>query len=206
MSSSSSTNTTNRGGGLGSGSGGAAGTGPGTEWSTSFFGQTTLPTMTTTNQAEYDLLMLEINERSVRFLDAKPAVRNFFMRIDSIYYERDKSPHYYTEQPLNSARDPNGGGTTGTTGAGISISKHFKNKDKNWFSRSVKLEQTSVVNNTSSVQNHQQSSRSFEESEDPRFYELSSPSLHDRHFAGFKSLSNGPAKRLVPFHVILSFF
>lgn len=46
------------------------------------------------SQAEYDLLMLEINERSIRFLDAKPAVRNFFMRIDSIYYERNKSPQY----------------------------------------------------------------------------------------------------------------
>lgn len=35
-----------------------------------------------------------MNERSIRFLDAKPAIRNFFMKVDSIYYEREKNSQY----------------------------------------------------------------------------------------------------------------
>ena len=48
----------------------------------------------TTNQNESDPFMLEMNERSIKFLDSKPAVKNFFMRIDSITYEREKSCNY----------------------------------------------------------------------------------------------------------------
>lgn len=164
-----------------------------------------------TNQAEYDLLMLEINERSVRFLDAKPAVRNFFMRIDSIYYERDKSPHYYTEAPLNPGprdrRHNNGnvggsgisnGGVDGS--GGVSISNYFKNKDKNWFTRSFGRNST-----TANVVKPNRNRSVMDESDDPRLYELSSPSVHNRHFAGFRAnLTNtSTSNQVVPFKVTL---
>lgn len=88
-----------------------------------------LPEEKVVNPAEYDLLMLEINERSIRFLDAKPAVRSFFMCIDSIYYERDRSPHL--------CKDHSVGGQSELVG---SSSEHFRSRDKNWISKSFRLE------------------------------------------------------------------
>ncbi|RNA29620.1 UPF0378 protein KIAA0100-like, partial [Brachionus plicatilis] len=59
------------------------------------------------NQSETDPFMLEMNERSIKFLDSKPAVRNFFMKIDCIEYEREKSCHcsFYPRLGNESAND-----------------------------------------------------------------------------------------------------
>ncbi|CAF0888712.1 unnamed protein product [Brachionus calyciflorus] len=55
------------------------------------------------NSNESDPFMLEMNERSIKFLDSKPAMRNFFMKIDSISYEREKLCQYnfYPETNFN---------------------------------------------------------------------------------------------------------
>ena len=43
------------------------------------------------NQAELDLLLLDQNERSIKLLETPAAMRNFFMQIDHIFYERIKN-------------------------------------------------------------------------------------------------------------------
>lgn len=109
------------------------------------------PTMSTSTAAtsltDYDhLAMLEINdESSIRFLDAKPAVRSFFMRIDSIDYERDAHAEHLNEVPIGKAvvRALN------RNAGGISVSNHLKHRYKNnvtqWANRSMKVHASAAL-------------------------------------------------------------
>ena len=49
---------------------------------------------TVNNQAEMDLLTLDMNERSIKLLESPAAMRNFFLQIDSIFYERHEKNNY----------------------------------------------------------------------------------------------------------------
>jgi hypothetical protein len=68
------------------------------------------------NKAEFDLLQLQMNnssnERSsiIKLFEAKSAPKNFFMRIDSIYYERERDAHYKTYNSNSSGSVSNVGG------------------------------------------------------------------------------------------------
>ena len=60
--------------------------------------------LTSLNQAEYDLYMLNLTSDyvSIKFLDSQQASKNFFMQIDSIYYERDSNNSCEFSKKFNS--------------------------------------------------------------------------------------------------------
>jgi hypothetical protein len=75
------------------------------ETSSSFFSSSSSSSKFHFNRAEFDLMQLQMNnnkiERSsiIKLFEIKTACKNFFLKIDSIYYEREKSstfnnPHF----------------------------------------------------------------------------------------------------------------
>jgi hypothetical protein len=64
---------------------------------------TKTPAATVNNQAQSDLLTLDMNnERSINILETSGAMRNFFLQVDNIFYERhEKNKLEYTNTATN---------------------------------------------------------------------------------------------------------